>query len=162
VRGTDVRFSSQGQMAGGKRECAEENRARTAHSGEGDRALVKVLLAGDSPQVFSLARRRLERKGCQCHFARSQRELEQLLNRTDFDIVLTMHRIEGRGAGSLGALLLGSRTTLFYALPVEVGCWWVPVLRIGAECVGVSALRPSEFSDVLDELVEEISAPVIE
>jgi hypothetical protein len=145
-----------------KKECGEENRARAAHSGEGDRALVKVLLAGDSQQVFSLSRRRLERKGCQCHFATSQRELEQLLNRTEFDIVLTMHRIKGRGARSLGALLLGSRTTLFYALPVEVGCLWVPVLRIGAECVGAYALRPSEFSTVLDELVEEIRAAVIE
>jgi len=144
-------------MIARKRECGEENRARAADNGEGNRALVKVLLAGDSPQVFSLSRRRLERKGCQCHFARSQRELEQLLNRTEFDIVL-MHRIKGRGAGSLAALLLGSRTTLFYVLPVEVGCWWVPVLRIGAVCVGASALRPSEFSDVLDELVEEIRA----
>jgi hypothetical protein len=149
-------------MIARKRECGEENRVRAAPSGEGDRALVKVLLAGDSPQVFSLSQRRLERKGCQCHFARSQRELEQLLNRAEFDIVLTMHRIKGRSAGSLGTLLSGSRTTLFYALPVEVGCWWVPVLRIGAECVGATALRPSEFSDVLDELVEEIRAAVIE
>src|SRR5580704_4434884 len=89
VRGTDVRFSSQRQMIACKKECGEENRARAAHSGEGDRALVKVLLAGDSQQVFSLSRRRLERKGCQCHFTTSQRELEQLLNRTEFDIVLT-------------------------------------------------------------------------
>jgi hypothetical protein len=148
-------------MIAGKRECAEKNRESTAHSGEGDRALVRVLLAGDSQQVFSLSRRTLERKGCQCHFARSQRELEQLLKRTEFDIVLTMHRIKGRSAGSLGALLSGSRTTLFYALPVEVGCWWVPVLRIGAECVGAAALRPHGFCDVLDELVEEIRAAVL-
>jgi hypothetical protein len=149
-------------MIAGKREWGEENRARASHCGDGDPALVKVLLAGDSPHVFSLSQQRLERKGCQCHFARSQRELEQLLNRTEFDIVLTIHRIKGPSTGSLGALLLGSRTTLFYVLPVEVGCWWVPVLRIGAECVGASALRPSEFSNVLDELVDEIRAAVIE
>ncbi len=161
MRGTDLRFSSQCQMIAGKTECAEKNRESAARSGEGDRALVKVLLAGDSQQEFSLSRRRLERKGCQCHFARSQRELEQLLKRTEFDIVLTMHRIKGRGAGSLGALLSGSRTTLFYALPVEVGCWWVPVLRIGTDCLGRPPCVRDEFSDVLDELVEEIRATAI-
>jgi hypothetical protein len=37
----------------------------------------------------------------------------------------------------------GSRTTLFYALPVEVG-------------FDAPALRPREFSDVLNEIVREI------
>jgi hypothetical protein len=138
------------------RECGEKNPTRAAHGGEGGLAVVKVLLAGDGPQVFSLSQRRLERKGCQCHFARSQRELEQLLKQKQFEIVLTIHRIKGSSTGSIGALLLGSRTTLFYALPVEVGCWWVPVLRVGSECFGDPALRPREFSDVLNEIVDEI------
>ena len=117
---------------------------------------VEVLLVGDGPQVFSLSRGQLESKGCRCHFARSQRGLEELLNQRQFDIVLTMHRIEGGSTDWLGAALSGSRTTLFYALPVEVGCWWVPVLRIGTECLGSPALRPREFSYVLNEIVEEI------
>jgi hypothetical protein len=119
---------------------------------------VEVLLVGDGPQVFSLSQRQLERKACRCHFARSQRGLEELLNQKQFDIVLTMHRIEGRSTDWLGAALSGSRTTLFYALPVEVGCWWVPVLRVGTECFGAPALRPREFSDVLNEIVHEIRA----
>jgi hypothetical protein len=53
-------------------------------------------------------------------------------------------------------LLSGSRITLFYALPVEEGCWWVPVLRIGDECIGEPALRPHEFSIVLDVIVKEL------
>ena len=117
---------------------------------------VEVLLVGDGPQVFSLSQRHLERKACRCHFARSQRGLEELLNQKQFDIVLTMHRIEGRSTDWLGAALSGSRTTLFYALPVEVGCWWVPVLRVGTDCFGAPALRPREFSDVLNEIVHEI------
>jgi hypothetical protein len=119
---------------------------------------VEVLLVGDGPQVFSLSQRQLERKACRCHFARSQRGLEELLNQKQFDIVLTMHRIEGRSTDWLGAALSGSRTTLFYALPVEIGCWWVPVLRVGTECFGAPALRPREFSDVLNEIVHEIRA----
>jgi hypothetical protein len=120
-----------------------------------EKGSVEVLLVGDGPQAFSLSQRHLERKVCRCHFARSQRGLEELLNEKQFDIVLTMRRIEGRSTDWLGALL-GSRTTLFYALPVEVGCWWVPVLRGGADCFGAPALRPREFFDVLNEIVHEI------
>jgi len=121
-----------------------------------EKGTVEVLLAGDGPQVFSLSRGQLESKGCRCHFARSHRGLEELLNQKQFDIVLTMHRIQGSSTDWLGAALSGSRTTLFYALPVEVGCWSVPILRVGTECFGAPALRPSEFSDVLNEIVDEI------
>jgi hypothetical protein len=145
-------------MIAGKGDCGEKNRSKAAHSREGGLAVVKVLLAGDSPQAFSLSQGHLERKGCQCHFAKSQRELEQLLNQKQFDIVLTMHRVKGSSTGSLGALLLGSRTTLFYVLPVEVGCWWVPVLRVGAGCFGAPALRPREFYDALTGIIDEIRA----
>jgi hypothetical protein len=120
----------------------------------------EILLVGDGPQVFSLSRGQLESIGCRCHFARSQRGLEELLNHKPFDIVLTMHRIEGGSTNWLGAALSGSRTTLFYALPVEVGCWWVPVLRFGAECLGSPALRPREFADALDGIVDEIRTTV--
>jgi len=121
-----------------------------------EKRTVEVLLVGDGPQVFSLSREQLESRGCRCHFARSQRGLEELLNQKQFDIVLTIHRIEGSSTDWLGAALAGSRTSLFYALPVEVGCWWVPVLRVGSECFGDPALRPREFSDVLNEIVDEI------
>lgn len=120
------------------------------------KGIVEVLLVADSPQMFSLSQRQLERKGCRCHFATSQRALEELLNQRQFDIVLTVHRIEGSSTDWLGAALLGSRATLFYALPVEVGCWWVPVLRVGTDCLGAPALRPREFSDLLNEIVHEI------
>jgi hypothetical protein len=122
--------------------------------------IAEILLVGDGPQVFSLSIGQLERIGCRCHFARSQRGLEELLNQKQFDIVLTMHRIEGGSTDWLGAALSGSRTTLFYALPVEVGCWWVPVLRFGAECLGSPALRPREFADALDRIVDEIRTTV--
>ena len=123
-----------------------------------EKRAVQVLLVGDGPQVFSLSRGQLESKGCRCYFASSQRGVEELLTRERFDIVLTMHRIEGSSTDWLGAALSGSRTTLFYALPVEVGCWWVPVLRVGAKCVADPALRPREFSHLLDRIVHEISA----
>ena len=49
---------------------------------------VEVLLVGDGPQVFSLSQRQLERKACRCHFARSQRGLEELLNQSSSTLCL--------------------------------------------------------------------------
>jgi hypothetical protein len=150
-------FRAGAKMIADKAECeGEKNPARAAHGGEGGLAVVRVLLAGDGPQAFSFSRGQLESKGCRCQFATSKRGLEELLNQKQFDIVLITHRIEGSSTDWLGAALSGSRTTLFYALPVEVGCWWVPVLRVGTECFGDPALRPREFSDVLNEIVDEI------
>lgn len=121
-----------------------------------DKKGVEVLLAGDGRHAFSLSQRHLEKRGCRCHVAKSQGGLKDLVNQKRFDIVLTMLRIEGSSTDWLGAALSGSRASLFYMLPVEVGCWWVPVLRLGLDCLGSPALRHGEFFDVLNEIVDEI------
>src|ERR1700688_4738585 len=121
-------------------------------------AQIRVLLVGNSPEVFYSCRRRLEARGCHCEFAECEREVWDVLQQRTFDIVLSVHRGRSARTESLGALLSGSRTTLFYALPVEKGCWWVPILKVGEECFGASALRPTEFSKVLFEVVEQIKA----
>jgi hypothetical protein len=121
-------------------------------------AKVRVLLVADSPKMFSSCRRRLEMNGCHCEFAESEREVWSVLERRQFDIVLSVHKGGSTRTESLGALLSGSRTTLFYALPVERGCWWVPILRVGEECFGAPALRPTEFANALDEVIEQIKA----
>jgi len=120
-------------------------------------AQIRVLLVGDSTEVFSSCRRRLVASGCHCEFAECEREVWNVLQQRQFDIVLSVHRGR-RGTESLGALLSGSRTTLFYALPVEKGCWWVPILKVGEECFGAPALRPTEFANALDEVLEQIKA----
>ena len=81
-----------------------------------------------------------------------------MLSARQFDLVLTLHPGRGTSSPSLGILLSGSATTLFYALRVEVGYWWVPILRLGEECFGAPVLRPSEFVDTLNEVLREIRA----
>ena len=119
---------------------------------------VRVLLVGESLEVFSSCRRRLVTSGCHCEFAECEREVWDVLRQRQFDIVLSVYRGRSARTESLGALLSGSRTTLFYALPVEKGCWWVPILKVGEECFGASALRPTEFANALDEVLEQIKA----
>ena len=119
---------------------------------------IRVLLVGDSPQSFFLHQKHLERNGCACEFAESERTAWEMLGRRQFDLVLSLHPSREANCPSLGVLLSGSQTTLFYALRVEVGYWWVPMLRLGEECFGAPVLRPGEFAISLDELLKEIRA----
>ena len=123
-----------------------------------DSSLIRVLLVGDSPQLFFLCQKHLERKGCECEFAECERAVWEMLGQRQFDLVLSLHTRRGSSSPGLAILLSGSPTTLFYALRVEVGCWWVPILRLGEECFGAPALRPSEFANALDEVLKEIRA----
>jgi len=121
-----------------------------------DTSTIRVLLVGDSPQSFFLHRQHLEKNGCHCEFADCERTAWEILGHRKFDLVLSLHPSREAGNPSLGVLLSGSPTTLFYALRVEVGYWWVPMLRLGEECFGAPVLRPGEFANSLDELLEEI------
>jgi hypothetical protein len=122
----------------------------------GDSSMIRVLLVGDCPQSFFLHQKQFERKGCACEFAEFERAVWVILGQRQFDLVLSLHANRGNRSRSLAVLLSGSPTTLFYALRVEVGYWWVPILRLGEECFGARALRPSEFASALDEVLREI------
>jgi hypothetical protein len=121
-----------------------------------DSSMIRVLLVGDSPQLFLLYQEHLEGNGCECEFADCERAAWEIIGHRQFDLVLSLHSSRGTNSPSLGVLLSGSPTTLFYALRVEEGCWWVPILRLGEECFGVPALRPSEFVGALDKVLKEI------
>jgi hypothetical protein len=113
-----------------------------------------VFLIGESPCLFSLCQSPLEKAGCQCHCAESHREMGKLLSHVKPDIVLSLNA--QRGLSEIVALLAGSRVSLFHRLPVEQGCWWLPVLRNGDNCLGAAAFRPNEFAFVLSEIVKSI------
>jgi hypothetical protein len=124
----------------------------------GDTSAIKVLLVGDSPLSFFLHQKHLEKNGCECEFVKSERTAWEMLGRHQFDLVLSLYPSREASCPSLAVLLSGSQTTLFYALRVEVGYWWVPMLRLGEECFGSHVLRPGEFANILDELLMEIRA----
>ena len=58
-------------------------------------AIIRVLLVGGEPQECFVSRRLFERNSCQCHFAKSEEEVAELLIAREFDIVLSAHRISG-------------------------------------------------------------------
>jgi len=121
-------------------------------------SMIKVLLIGDSPKLSFLCQKHLERNGCECEFADCEKSAWKMLGQRQFDLVLSLHTSQGTRSPILVELLSGLPTTLFYGLRVEVGYWWVPILRLGEECFGSPALRPGEFSSALNDVLKEIRA----
>jgi hypothetical protein len=120
----------------------------------GETRKFNVLVVGESPRFFSPFRR-LERLGCECHFAESHREVSALLSHTKLDIVLSLYTHER--LSQMMALLAGLRVSMFYMLPIEEGCWWLPVLRNGENCLGTPAIHTTEFTYVLIEIIKGIT-----
>ncbi len=102
----------------------------------------------------------LERRGCECRIATSYREALAFLNTEAFDLVLSESRLPDGTAFRLVPWLVGSHTTLCFAVPVEDSCWWMPAIVHGRNCWGTAALRQSEFTEVLDQLLREIIKPL--
>jgi len=117
--------------------------------------LVNVLLIVESRYSLSVCRPLLVKVGCTCHFAESRKEIDHILARTRLDIVLSLNP-QGSLA-ELTALLAGSCSSMFYRLPVEEGCWWLPALRKGERCLGAPAFRSNEFTRAIAEIVRSIT-----
>jgi hypothetical protein len=70
------------------------------------------------------------------------------------DLVLCADGAEG--IRPLIAFLVGSSASVFRCHPVETGCWWLPVLVQGRVRLMGPALRPSEFAQLFDRMIEEM------
>jgi len=117
---------------------------------------VKVLVVDEKLQEPCAYRRILERNDCQCFFASSQKDVAVMPDLRTVDIVLSSLKVPGKSIHWLIALLSGSRASAFYSLRLEESYWWVPVLKLGKECLGTPAFPPSGFAGVFDQLVKEI------
>ena len=110
---------------------------------------IRVLLVGQTARSSFQLVQWLDDRGCQCHFASSCKDACVLVSETPFDLVISQFELPDRTAYPLVDRLLGSTATLFFSKPVENGCWWLPMLIRGRECVGAPGLRPGEFLETL-------------
>ena len=116
-----------------------------------------VLLVGHDFQSSRALTSRLRLWEFQCHFAGNLREASDLLRSQPMDLVLSRTWLsDGTGYGLL-AVLAGLPVTAFLCLPVEDTCFWLPAIDGGKECLGLPALRPSEFASILEEMVQYLS-----
>lgn len=105
----------------------------------------KALLVNDQDSNSAVLVKQLKKLGFSCFFAHSFEEAKTKLLGEDFDVVLSRLSIDGGTAYELRPLLVGRPASLFYSLTLQQGCWWIPGVRHGTECVGEPALRPEEL-----------------
>ena len=109
-----------------------------------------VLLAGNNmSRAFRLVEW-LQSLGCEYH--------RLLLETHRFDVVLSETSLPDGDAYHLITSVRDSPASLFFCLAVEDSYWWLPAVTQGRECLGVPALRPAEFAEVLQETLFELKA----
>jgi CheY-like chemotaxis protein len=117
-----------------------------------------VLLVGQNWHSAQALSERLHRWGFRCHLASNMRAASDLLSSHPVDLVLSnTHLSDGTGFGLLAALA-GLPVTVFLCLPVEDSCFWLPAIDGGKDCLGLPALRPSEFASALEEMAQSLAA----
>lgn len=118
-----------------------------------EQARLRVLVVDENCSRVSPLVRFLKDLGCSCFFARSYTDASALLGKRRFDVVLTKFGLRGGDIRDLPNRLIGGKASLFYFYAVEVGCWWIPRVLFGRECLGEPALKPIEFVKTIREIV---------
>ncbi len=103
----------------------------------------------------------LRRLGCGSYIVASYQEARTLLEAQRFDVVLSETSLPDGNAYGLMSALRGSPASLFFCLAVEDSYWWLPAVTQGRECLGVPALRPAEFAEVLEETIFELTGAAV-
>jgi hypothetical protein len=124
-----------------------------------DRGLLDVLLITENQRACCHLVETLVRMRCRCWFASTAEEIRALLKLHPFRLVLSTRPVTEQSA--LTALLKAPRRTIFYSVPVEHGCLW---FRAFPEIVAgqrLSALRPAEFMNALNDLIARSTAKLV-
>jgi hypothetical protein len=119
-----------------------------------------VLMLGERAIAPSWLSQRLQRNECACWSAKSAEDAIALFKEHNFQIVVNTGAI-GEAIRILPHLE-GSTCSVFSACLVENGCWWLPLMHTGQECLGASAMRTVEFVRLLDERLQGIRTGEIE
>ena len=123
-----------------------------------ERGRLNVLLIGESERGWWQLTRHLEQLGCHCWFASTIKEIGALLESVPFRLVLSSRPVT-EGSALMG-LLSGPDRGVFYSYPVESSCLWFEAAPEGRGLLKSSALRPSEFTSTLDNLVAELQKSI--
>ena len=117
-----------------------------------------VLLIGPYFRRAHTLTDRLHRWAFRCHFASNVQEASDLLSSQPVNLVLSNTLLPDGTVFGLLVALTGLPVTAFLCLPVENGCFWLPAIDDGKECLGLPALRPSEFARTLEEMTRSLGA----
>jgi len=114
-----------------------------------------VLFIGESKQSFWHLAGYLQQRGFHCTFASTMEEVRFFLGQCPARLVLSARPVTDRGP--LLELLRAPDRFVFYSVPVEDSCLWFQAIPDFLHGAYESALRPSEFMQILDDIVARIS-----
>ncbi len=77
---------------------------------------------------------------------------QDFVRENEHNLILLDSTVSPEQRRMLTAELIGSCTTLFYAFPVENGCWWLPALMRGEDCHGAPAISRKDFPEELSRI----------
>ena len=115
----------------------------------------KVLLVGRSGSWAPLVLKSLEKFGNELSIATPRTVTAEYVRLGAFDLVLLDSTVPPDQRRRMVSELAGWDVSLFYSLPVETGCWWLPALRHGNDCHGAPAFRRSEFPHELERMLQD-------
>ena len=114
-----------------------------------------VLFIGESKQSFWHLARYLQQRGFNCTFASGMDEVRIFLGQRPVRLVLSTRPVTERGP--LLELLRAPDRFVFYSVPVEDSCLWFQAIPEFLHGTYESALRPSEFMQILNDIIARIS-----
>jgi hypothetical protein len=127
-----------------------------AHSG-GTVAVSRpnILLVGRSGSWGTLVLKSLTKFESELSFALPQTVTSEYVRKGAFNLILLDSTVSPEQRRQLGSELVGSEASIFYTFPVENGCWWLPILRLGQDCHGTAAFRRNEFPFELERMLRD-------
>lgn len=122
----------------------------------------RVLLLGKNLEGNGAFELRLRARECKCKAAVSSEDTWHMLDCEPFDVILGEFEANKGALPEQIGVAIASRASLYYCLAVAHTFWWLPAVLKGNPCLGAAALRPAEFSGVLDETLKEVAAETAE
>jgi hypothetical protein len=112
-----------------------------------------ILLVGRNGSWGSAVLQALEKHGCELSLVSPETATPDHVRESDPAIVLLDSTVSPEQRRMITAELAGSRASVFYTFPVENGCWWLPALLQGEDCLGSPAFRRKEFPQELERIL---------
>jgi CheY-like chemotaxis protein len=113
----------------------------------------RLLLVGQKLKAIASLVERLEARGCDWEFVETAEDARRAIDRGPFDVILVDSQLPGGAAYSLIRMLLGTRSSLFFWVPMERSGCLLPVVLRGRHQFRSNALRPPAFSEMLATLL---------
>lgn len=112
-----------------------------------------ILLVGRTGSWGTLVLKSLEKFRSELSFAAPSSVTPGYARARSYNVILLDSTVSPEQRRQLVAELTGSEASIFYTFPVENGCWWLPALRRGENCLGTPAFRRNEFPFELERIL---------